>query len=571
MRADFGLDFVPTLSGKEPVAQIVISSKHDFDAKKDRILSSFYRMDSQWKDQSPEHQESWNAATKKFQDSHGGSSPSAPQDWATVMALAKKHYAKHYGRTDQKVRFGKKQKVLAKRIISVLRKKFSQRIILRLPKNQQDIALAYRSTLLQKGTPVDVANSLVSEYVNTLTKRVFQSEEDDAEEDWELMKNRMVDEEGLTAEEADKKIEEMKKEKESQGSSVSAKKSLKSEAADSELDGNGEKKIKDTGDNPKPNEAIEDNGTGGPSNFQDYQHDRVQGDPQDEIDENITLEGDEGETVADTTVDEEYNTHAFNFGGNEENALEIPIEGTPDTQIVTLKKVSPHVFIFKESFISKGRTRTSFVSGKDVDKLFNGKVSVSPIVAKLDGRVIPLRNSDQALIIKKSSVLQYIVIKAPFLKGLNNSRYTVFSRHPRSKLLVNENGVVLSGHKGPVIASEATIKSKKTSDKPMNLFSDVERRYLFYQKVQMHNFKNEIIHQQRLLQKEKDERKSDGKSALESSVVLTQKIAELQAQLQQYQKVPVGSSQQQNTVKPEEILSENDKNVSFLEKMMRSI
>jgi hypothetical protein len=204
------------------------------------------------------------------------------------------------------------------------------------------------------------------------------------------------------------------------------------------------------------------------------------GDTSQTVDVNNT--GDDGSLEADVDAGTEFNDSGYSFDSSKIAALELPIEGEDATQVLELKEIGSGVYMLQQAFVAPGAGRCSFTKGKDAKAVLSrGTRPAKTIKASVD-RVLSLKGSQNALLLRSSAVLGVVGIEAPFSKGLKNSKYSVFSRTGVN--LVNEDGYYIPYPKGPrrIIASAVSNKSVRQGREKLNVFSGVEQSYIQYLK-----------------------------------------------------------------------------------------
>jgi hypothetical protein len=206
------------------------------------------------------------------------------------------------------------------------------------------------------------------------------------------------------------------------------------------------------------------------------------GDPGKVVDVDNT--GDMGSMEADTTAGEPFNGSGYSFSPSKGKvaALEIPIEKEKDTQVLELRHIGSSVYVLGKSYVASGAGRVSFTKGADAIKVLRSGTKPAPLKADVDGKVLQLKGSQNALYLRSSALLGVIAVEAPFMKGLKGDTYSVFSRAGVN--MVNAEGKFLSMPKGPqtVIASSVSNKALRTGTLKVDIFSGVEAAYTTYLK-----------------------------------------------------------------------------------------
>jgi hypothetical protein len=192
--------------------------------------------------------------------------------------------------------------------------------------------------------------------------------------------------------------------------------------------------------------------------------------------------GDDGSLEADINAGTEFNDSGYSFDSSKIAAIELPIEGEDATQVLEMREIGSGVYMLHQAFTAPGAGRCSFTKGQDAKAVISrGTRPAKTVKANVD-RVITLRGSQNALLLRSSSVLGVVGIEAPFSKGLKNSKYSVFSRTGVN--LVNEDGCFISSPKGPqrLIASAVSNKAVRQGKERYNIVSEVEQGYIQYLK-----------------------------------------------------------------------------------------
>jgi hypothetical protein len=202
------------------------------------------------------------------------------------------------------------------------------------------------------------------------------------------------------------------------------------------------------------------------------------GDTSQTVDVNNT--GDDGSLEADIDAGTEFNDSGYSFDSSKIAAIELPIEGEDATQVLEVREIGSGVYMLQQAFVAPGAGRCSFTRGDDAKAVLSrGTRPVQQIKANVD-RVLVLKGSQNALLLRSSSVLGVVGVEAPFSKGLKNSKYSVFSRTGVN--LVNEDGYYISSPKGPqrVIASVVSNKAVRQGKEKHNIVAGLEREYIRY-------------------------------------------------------------------------------------------
>jgi hypothetical protein len=191
--------------------------------------------------------------------------------------------------------------------------------------------------------------------------------------------------------------------------------------------------------------------------------------------------GDDGSLEADIDAGEEFNGSGYSFDSSKIAAIELPIEGEDATQTLEMREIGSGVYMLHQAYVSPGAGRCSFTKGVDSKTVLSRARPAKTIKANVN-RVVTLKGSQNALLLRSSSVLGVVGIEAPFSKGLKNSKYSVFSRTGVN--LVNEDGYYISSPKGPqrVIASAVSNKSVRQGRERHNIIAGVEQAYIQYLK-----------------------------------------------------------------------------------------
>jgi hypothetical protein len=194
---------------------------------------------------------------------------------------------------------------------------------------------------------------------------------------------------------------------------------------------------------------------------------------------NVHNTGDEGSLEADTKAGEENSNQEYGFDSQEMVGVELPIEGEDNTQVLELKHIGSGVYILNRSFVSPGAGRLSFCEGMEAQKVLSRNVKPSPIKANVD-RCLTLNNKTMGLMLRSSAILGVIGVKAPYRKGLKNSKLSVFVREGVN--LINEEGIFIPSIKGTrnIIASASSLQNARKGKVIKNLFSEVEGAYVKY-------------------------------------------------------------------------------------------
>ena len=191
--------------------------------------------------------------------------------------------------------------------------------------------------------------------------------------------------------------------------------------------------------------------------------------------------GDDGVLEADVKAGTENSETEYGFDSQEMVGIELPIEEENNTQVLELKHIGSGVYVLNRSFTAPGAGRISFVVGNAAGRLVANNTKPSRIRANVN-RVVTIKNSKNALLLKSSSVLGVIAVEAQFSKGLKNAKYSVFCRSGLN--LVNEEGYRISSIKGPqrIIASAVSVKASQDGKEKRDIFSEVESAYISYLK-----------------------------------------------------------------------------------------
>lgn len=162
-------------------------------------------------------------------------------------------------------------------------------------------------------------------------------------------------------------------------------------------------------------------------------------------------------------------------------AIEVPIPESDDTQLLKMKEVQAGVFVYAGSFIRpKGGKSTSFRKGKEAESFLKSSgLKKSPLKIDLDNQVILIQGRNKAVLFQSSNILGVIGVLAPILKGLKNSKYSVFSS--KKGHLVDKNSMELtSSTYSRVIASVTSNRGVKIGEHTRDIFSEVEMSYVRY-------------------------------------------------------------------------------------------
>lgn len=257
--------------------------------------------------------------------------------------------------------------------------------------------------------------------------------------------------------------------------------------------------------------------------------------------------GDDGSLEADVKAGTENNESEYGFDSQEMVGLELPIENDPNTQVLELKSIGSGVYVLNRSFTSPGSGRVTFLKSNAARKLVTTNTKPSPIKANVD-RVLTLKDSKNALLVRSSSVLGVIAIEAPFQKGLKNAKYSVFSRSGIN--LVNDEGYFISAPRGPqkIIASAVSNKSARQGTERKNIFAEIESAYIQHLKGTIHSlvksnanlqyrldtavktYKRQGIVNSQLLNKERNSAREQVASAMQNLNSLKTQTATAEAQ-----------------------------------------
>jgi hypothetical protein len=289
--------------------------------------------------------------------------------------------------------------------------------------------------------------------------------------------------------------------------------------------------------------------------------------------------GDDGDLEADVQAGEEFNDSGYSFDSKKIVALELPIEKEDETQVLELKEIGSGVYVLKQSYTSPGSGRLSFTKGIDASKVLRRGTKPGSLKASVD-RLITLKGSQNALLIRSSAVLGVIAIEAPFQKGLKNARYSVFSRTGMN--LVNEDGYYIRSAKGArrVIASAVSNRSVQRGAEKANVFGDVESAFVQYLQSSMRSLvksnadlkvrldkallsgKRRKVLQSQLLNSERDSSRKQVASALQNLNAIRTGTASAEGQ-----RALAGT---QSALREEAELrkSQADRNISYLANMM---
>jgi hypothetical protein len=192
--------------------------------------------------------------------------------------------------------------------------------------------------------------------------------------------------------------------------------------------------------------------------------------------------GNDGSLEADIDAGTEFNDSGYSFDSSKIAAIELPIEGEDATQALEMREIGSGVYMLSQAYVAPGAGRCSFTKGAAAKAVLSrGTRKVKDIKANVD-RVITIKGSQNALLLRSSSVLGVVGIEAPFSKGLKNSKYSVFSRTGVN--LVNEDGYYFSSPKGPqrLIASAVSNKAVRQGKEKFNVVAGVEQGYIQYLK-----------------------------------------------------------------------------------------
>jgi hypothetical protein len=190
--------------------------------------------------------------------------------------------------------------------------------------------------------------------------------------------------------------------------------------------------------------------------------------------------GDDGSLEADIDAGTEFNDSGYSFDSSKIAAIELPIEGEDATQVLEVREIGSGVYMLQQAYVAPGAGRCSFTKGKEAKAIISRRTKpVQKIKANVD-RVLALKGSQNALLLRSSSVLGVVGVEAPFSKGLKNSKYSVFSRTGVN--LVNEDGYYISLPKGPqrIIASAVSNKAVRQGKEKHNIVASLEQEYIKY-------------------------------------------------------------------------------------------
>ena len=210
--------------------------------------------------------------------------------------------------------------------------------------------------------------------------------------------------------------------------------------------------------------------------------------------------GDDGSLEADEKAGTEEDVGEYGFDSLEMVGVELPIEEEEDTQVLELKHIGSGIYILHQSYVTPGSGRVSFCKGVEANRLIRNNTRPSPIKSNLTNRVLTLKDGKSALLLRSSSILGVIGIEAPFIKGLKNSSYSVFSR--KGINLVNSAGDYLTQHKGSqhVITSSVSNKSVRHGGSiKRDIFAEVERAYVGFLNNRIHRLLKANAHLNRRL------------------------------------------------------------------------
>lgn len=200
------------------------------------------------------------------------------------------------------------------------------------------------------------------------------------------------------------------------------------------------------------------------------------------------LLGDAGEEITDTATPE---ANVYDFDSSDIVAIEVPVREADDSEILEMIEVQPGVFALKSAYLRKNsRVRSSaFFRGETARKFIASSKAVKhPLISNLQNRVIALKSSGKGVIFQHSNILGLVAVEAPLVKGIINSKYSLFTTSKGH--LVNQNAQELtSSTHQRVIASVTSNRGVKNSAISRNLFSEVERGYISYLMSRYNNLK----------------------------------------------------------------------------------
>jgi hypothetical protein len=294
---------------------------------------------------------------------------------------------------------------------------------------------------------------------------------------------------------------------------------------------------------------------------------------------NVNNTGDDGSLEADIDAGAEFNGSGYSFDSSKIAAIELPIEGEDATQTLEMREIGSGVYILRQAYVSPGAGRCSFTKGREAKAVLSRARPSKSIKANVN-RVITLKGSKNALLLRSSSVLGVVGVEAPFSKGLKNSKYSVFSRTGVN--LVNEDGYYFSSPKGPqrVIASAVSNKSVRQGKERHNVIADVEQDYIQYLRASVARVYND--NRVLKLRLDKAMKAQEGRANIQSKLLereqrkhrkeMLSSVADLQAlrvkaASEDSQRV-FGSSQEAIRREQEHIKSQAEKNIEYLASLM---
>ena len=290
------------------------------------------------------------------------------------------------------------------------------------------------------------------------------------------------------------------------------------------------------------------------------------------------LEGDDGQLLAEDSP--KATSPNYNFKSAEASSLELPLEKEAMSEVLVFKSIGNGVHILDEAYHVPGGNRCSWVRGIDsVNMLLNGATRSMAIKSNFsEPMIVPLRVGGTAVMVKSSSIFGLIAVEAPFVRGMRNAKYDLFSL--KSGMLVSSSGMAIKNpHTELLIASSVSNKEVSQGNVTRDIFTEVEQLYVLSQQIAVNqanayakSIKETAVAQGIQASKTIDALKKELAEAKQNAAAQAQRIATSLNSLKKVPEADLGYLEKENqrfiAASKQEFGALSNHNVEFLAKLM---
>lgn len=234
-------------------------------------------------------------------------------------------------------------------------------------------------------------------------------------------------------------------------------------------------------------------------------------------------------------------------------AVIVPTKDSPDVSVLVFNEIENSKYTLAKSGVAKVELKSPKVvmgeEAEEVSKLLRLESSV-----RVPDKVVFL-SANEALYLKNSSVFGYSAVKAPVIKGIKNSKYSLFSRVASGKV-ADKYGNQINSSSDILIASPVSNRSL-SKGAPRDLFSEMEIAYI----KNLRSLVSTCISRSRELSalvKSQETLKSELQNLKVENRQLKQSLSQSELSLRESKFVEVSQSKRDST----------NKNVDFLTRIM---